>query len=278
MRLDEAIASIAGRFQAAGIASFQADAELLLSHFLKVSRGELQAMAITGAEVDPALFEGAVIRRQSREPLQHILGFAPFRSLELKVGPGVFVPRFETEMVAQLGIDYLRAIPGSPVAVDAGTGSGAIAIALALETDATVHAIELSEAAFEYAAENIANCGAAVNLIQGDFLEELMKFSGLDLLVSNPPYIPAAAVPIDPEVYNYDPELALYSGPDGLDAIRELVSLGQIVLRPGGMMILEHADGQSDAVRELLLEAGWRGVSVHPDAVGRLRAVSAIRK
>jgi len=278
MKLNEAIASLADRFQVAGIASFQADAELLLGHLLNVSRGELQAMSITGAEIDPSTFEAAACRREAREPLQHILGIAPFRSIQLKVGPGVFVPRFETELVAQLAIDFLRSVPGKPAAVDAGTGTGAIAISLALETDAEVSAIELSDAALGFARENISSSGAEVKLIAGDFLVELLQFRNLDLLVSNPPYIPASAIPVDPEVYNYDPEMALYSGEDGLDAIRELIAIGQVVLRPGGMMILEHADGQSDAVRELLLDAGWRGVSVHPDAVGRLRAVSAIRK
>jgi len=278
MNLQAAIASIVERFSAAGIASAQADAEILISNHLGLSRGELQARAITGQEFELSEIEEQVARREAREPLQHIIGFAPFRSLELRVGPGVFVPRFETELVAQLAIDFLRAIPGRPRAVDVGTGSGAIAISLASETEADVSAIELSADAADFARENIERCGVSVDLVRGDFQTELLKFTNLDLVVSNPPYIPLDATPIDPEVNHHDPELALYSGPDGLDAIRELASLSEIALRSGGMLILEHADGQSDAVRELLLEAGWRGVSVHPDPVGRLRAVSAIRK
>lgn len=278
MLLSVAINELAERFRVAGIASYQADAELLLAHHLGLSRGALQAAAMTAGEVDLTEIEQAISLREQRVPLQHITGLAPFRSLELAVAPGVFVPRFETESVAQLGIDYLRSIPGSPRAVDVCSGSGAIAIALALETEATVYAIELSDAAIEYARKNIAKYSAAVELISGDFQDHLGKLRDLDLVISNPPYIPQDAVPVDPEVHLHDPELALYSGPDGLDAIRELISLSEISLRPGGMLILEHADGQSDSVRELLLSAGWRGVSSHPDPAQRLRAISAIRK
>lgn len=278
MLLSEAISELSARFAKAGIQSAQADAELLLAHLQGVSRGELQALALTGGEIAREKFEHLALRRENREPLQHLTGQAPFRSLTLEVGPGVFVPRFETEMVAAIGIDYLRSLPVPGTAVDVGTGSGAIAISLALETSAQVSAIELSESAFEFAKRNIERTRADVNLILGDFQTELLRFRDLDLLISNPPYIPENAIPLDPEVYRHDPELALYSGPTGLDAISELISLGELVLRPGGLLVLEHADGQSDAVCELLLSAGWRSIAVHPDPVGRLRAVSAIRK
>ena len=112
----------------------------------------------------------------------------------------------------------------------------------------------------------------------GDFQAALPELQDIDLVISNPPYIPSNAVPLDPEVRDYDPDLALYSGDDGLNAIRDLAVLAQIPLRPGGLLVLEHADGQSDEVRELLLSEGWRSVSVHPDNTGRLRAVSALRK
>lgn len=278
MLIKDALVEITERFRLAGIASAAADAEILLAHFLGVSRGEIQALSITAGEIDPELFSQAVERRVRREPLQHITGLAPFRSLLLEVGPGVFIPRFETEMVAGVGIDYLRSLPVAGKAVDVCTGSGAIAIALAKETSAQISAIELSESALEYAARNIAAHEASVELIAGNFEAELLRFRDLDLVISNPPYIPAAAVPIDPEVAQYDPGIALYSGPDGLDAIRELIAISEVVLRSGGMLVLEHADGQSDDVRELLLTSGWRGISVHPDAVGRLRAISALRK
>ncbi len=276
--LTEALATISQRLQAVGIVSFDPESEVLLADFLGVSRGELTAMVLTGESRDLSQLEVLVRRREQREPLQHITGKAPFRSIELQVGPGVFVPRFETEMVTQIGIDFLRSLPTAGRAVDAGTGSGAIAISLARETPATVAAIEASEAAAEFARRNIETLAPSVELIVGDFAVELPKQESLDLVISNPPYIPANAVPIDPEVRDHDPELALYSGEDGLNAIRELAVVAQVPLRSGGLLVIEHADGQSDDVRELLLSEGWRSVSVHPDNTGRLRAVSALRK
>ena len=276
--LTEAIADISSRLEAAGIVSFEAESEVLLADFLQVSRGELRAMALTGEERDLLDLEPLVERRVSREPLQHITGKAPFRSIELQVGPGVFIPRFETELVTQIAIDYLNSLPTPGRAVDVGTGSGAIAISLSRESSATVFAIEQSEEAAEYARKNIQELAPGVELIVGDFAGELPTLQDLDVVISNPPYIPSSAVPIDPEVRDYDPELALYSGEDGLNAIRELAACAQIPLRPGGLLVLEHADGQSDEVRELLLSEGWRSVSAHPDNTGRLRAVSALRK
>lgn len=276
--LAEALAEISQRLEAAGIVSYDAESEILLAEFLGVSRGELAAMVHLGESRDLSQLDKLVLRREQREPLQHITGKAPFRSIELEVGPGVFVPRFETEMVTQIGIDFLNLLPVPGRAVDVGAGSGAIAISLSRETSASIIAIEASKEAAEYAKRNIANLAPTVELVVGDFAEELPRQENLDLVISNPPYIPAEAVPIDPEVREFDPELALYSGQDGLDAIRELAVVAQLPLRPGGLLVIEHADGQSDDVRELLLSEGWRSVSAHPDNTGRLRAVSALRK
>lgn len=276
--LAEAISKIASRLRAAGIVSFEAESEILLADFLSISRGELNALALTGEERDLSEFEDLVRRRESREPLQHITGKAPFRSIELQVGPGVFIPRFETELVTQVAIDFLRTLPKPGTAVDVGTGSGAIAISLALETSASVVAIEQSAEACEFARRNIAALAPEVELIHGDFADTLPSLEDVDLVISNPPYIPSGAVPLDPEVRDFDPEAALYSGEDGLNAIRELAVLAQIPLRSGGLLVIEHADTQSDEVSELLLSEGWRAVSVHPDNTGRLRAVSASRK
>jgi release factor glutamine methyltransferase len=276
--LAEAISKIASRLRAAGIVSFEAESEILLADFLSISRGELNALALTGEERDLSEFEDLVRRRESREPLQHITGKAPFRSIELQVGPGVFIPRFETELVTQVAIDFLRTLPKPGTAVDVGTGSGAIAISLALETSASVVAIEQSAEACEFARRNIVALAPEVELIHGDFADTLPSLEDVDLVISNPPYIPSGAVPLDPEVRDFDPEAALYSGEDGLNAIRELAVMAQIPLRSGGLLVIEHADTQSDEVSELLLSEGWRAVSVHPDNTGRLRAVSAWRK
>lgn len=281
MKLVEALAFAKDQLTLAGVPSPDADAHWLLAHALGTTRAKLLTritfdFSLTDEQLSQ--FNLDLEKRIRRVPLQHIIGVAAFRTLELAVGPGVFIPRFETEQVTQVAIDYLNSLPGQPRAVDLGTGSGAIAISLAKETNAEVTAIELSEQAASYAEKNIAGNQATVKLIIGSIDEELPKLRNLDLVISNPPYIPLAAVPIDPEVRDFDPELALYSGEDGLDVIRQIIETAPLSLRVGGLLVLEHADGQSDSVRELLLEAGYGGISVHPDPTGRLRAVSATRR
>ncbi len=281
MKLVEALAFAKEKLASSGVPSPDADAHWLLAHATDSTRAELLTnitfdLVLTQEQITE--FNLSLEKRLRRIPLQHITGTAAFRSLELAVGPGVFIPRFETEQVTQIAIDFLNSLPARPKAIDVGTGSGAIAISLAKETNAEVYAIELSASAVDYARANIEGNEVEVKLFEGEFELLLPTLRDLDLIISNPPYIPISAVPQDPEVRDFDPELALYSGEDGLDAIRELIELALLSLRPGGMLVLEHADGQSDLVRELLLEAGYGAVSVHPDPTGRLRAVSAIRR
>lgn len=275
-RLQSLLEQTASRFAAVGIVSSQVDAELILSFYLGISRGELLSKAFMGDAIsaDPEL-DAMISRREQREPLQHITRQAFFRGVQLEVGPGVFIPRPETEAVVQTGLDFLKAT-GSKRVIDIGTGSGAIAIAIATESDAFVQAVELSPSAAEFATRNIAANQAAVELFVSDFRDLQLGFASYDLVISNPPYIPVDAIPIDPEVRNFDPALALYSGADGLDLIREIIEGAVLLLRPGGMLVLEHADGQSDQICELLLGV-WQKVRVHPDPSGRLRSVSAIR-
>ncbi len=281
MKLVEALAFAKEKLASVGVPSPDADAHWLLAHATDSTRAELLTnitfdLVLTQEQITE--FNLSLEKRLRRIPLQHITGTAAFRSLELAVGPGVFIPRFETEQVTQIAIDFLNSLPARPKAIDVGTGSGAIAISLAKETNAEVYAIELSASAVDYARANIEGNEVEVKLLEGEFELLLPTLRDLDLIISNPPYIPISAVPQDPEVRDFDPELALYSGEDGLDAIRALIELALLSLRPGGMLVLEHADGQSDLVRELLLEAGYGAVSVHPDPTGRLRAVSAIRR
>jgi release factor glutamine methyltransferase len=143
---------------------------------------------------------------------------------------------------------------------------------------ARVIAVEASEDAAKYTAVNIAQWAPAVELRVGEFQDHVLDLAGqLDLVISNPPYIPTDAVPIDPEVRDHDPDLALYGGSDGLDLIREIIQTAPILLKPGGMLVLEHADGQSDAVCQLLLDEGFSKVSAQSDLSQRLRSVTAIR-
>ena len=284
LSLQQLLTDATERLAAAGVPSPRADAELLAGHVLGLGRGEIAAKAISGSTLDAeqaAAFDTMVVRRAAREPLQHLTGVAYFRALTLSIGPGAFVPRPETEMVAQLAIDALLAVASpEPIAVDLGTGSGAIAIALATEVPhARVVAVELSPDAFVWAKLNARDSGAEnLSLVLGDFAHALPGLDGtVDVLVSNPPYIPVDAVPRDPEVRFHDPELALYGGPDGLDLVRAISRRGLALLRPGGALVLEHAEVQGEAVRALLAADGWRAPATHPDLLGRPRATTATR-
>ena len=282
MKLSEALALASEKLSAAGVPSPQADATWLLCHVLDTDRSDLLTRITFDNDLAVEQLEAflvALARREKREPLQHITGKAAFRSLELSIGPGVFIPRPETEQVVQYAIDYLRQLPMPGVAIDLGTGSGAIAIAMAVEVPQTkIYAVELSPAAFDYAAKNIEANAAAVELRLGAMQEVVSDLvGGLDVVISNPPYIPDSAIPIDPEVRNFDPELALYGGEDGLDVIRDISGIAAALLRAGGLLVLEHADGQSDAIRELLLNDGWLSVSAFQDATMRYRTITAIR-
>jgi release factor glutamine methyltransferase len=274
---------------AAGIRNADVDAELLLGHVLGLSRGQVQAKAAMDAAIDPeqrlAVLE-AVERRAAREPLQHITGRAPFRGLELAVGPGVFVPRPETESVAQFAIDALMAVPGpAPRAIDLGTGSGAIAIAMATEVPhAEIVAVENSPRAFIWARQNARElAGDNLRLVFSDLAELPAEVDGIpldgafDVVVSNPPYIPLGAIPRDPEVRLHDPEAALYGGADGLDVVRAISIRAAALLRPGGTLVLEHGELQGAAIRELLAADGWRAAATHRDLLGRDRTTTAAR-
>ena len=282
MKLSEALTFATEKLALASVPSPQADATWLLCHILDTDRSDLLTRITFDQELTHEQLEAfstALARREKREPLQHITGVAAFRSLELSVGPGVFVPRPETEQVAQYAIDYLRQLPVPAVAIDLGTGSGAIAIAMAKEVPQTkVFAVELSESAHAFAAKNIEANGVNVELRLGAMQEVVSDLVGmLNVVISNPPYIPNSAIPIDPEVRDYDPDLALYGGEDGLDVIRDISGIAAALLRPGGLLVLEHADGQSDAIRELLLTDGWLNVSAFQDATMRYRTITAIR-
>lgn len=262
----------------------EADAELLLAHVLGIGRGQVQAKAVTGSVLAPEdrhAFVEALERRVAREPLQHITGVAPFRRLELAVGPGVFVPRPETEFVAQLAIDALQAVASPrPVAVDLGTGSGAIALALATEVPhAEVVAVENSSRAFTWAKENVRAVGADnLRLVLADLADALPELDGaVDVVVSNPPYIPDDAIPRDPEVRLHDPAVALYGGPDGFDVVRALSVRALALLRPGGALVIEHGELQGAELRALLASDGWRAPSTHRDLLGRDRVTTATR-
>ncbi|MCE4025834.1 peptide chain release factor N(5)-glutamine methyltransferase [Microbacterium sp. Au-Mic1] len=280
--LSDALRRAATMLGDAGVPDPAVDAELLAGHVLGLGRGGVQAATIRGdalSSEDEAALDALVTRRAAREPLQHLTGTAPFRHLELAVGPGVFVPRPETEIVAQFAIDALLAAASPvPIGVDLCTGSGAIALALATEVPhAQVHAVELSPEAHVWALRNTAG-QENLSLVLGDLRSELGELDGtVDVVISNPPYVPDDAIPRDPEVRLHDPALALYGGPDGLDVVRAISRRAWALLHSGGTLVLEHAEVQGTAIRELLAADGWRAMATHQDLTRRDRATTAIR-
>lgn len=273
------------------------DAELLLAHVMGENRGRVQALVVMGAAIsdeDRASVWELATERARRVPLQHLTGTAAFRNIELQVGPGVFVPRPETEVVAQFAIDALAAVPlpeaasqgrahTGPIAVDLCTGSGAIALAIAHEvSEAHIWAIEKSPEAHAWASRNVARLGEdRVTLLLGDVADAREMLAPLlgrvNVLISNPPYVPLGMVPRDPEVRDHDPALALFSGEDGLDLVRVISKVALDLVIPGGMLVLEHAEQQGAAIRALLSADGWRMPATHPDLTFRDRATTAVR-
>ena len=267
----------------AGIGSARTDVELLAAHLLGGTRSDVVVASVLGRPA-PAGLADLVERRATRVPLQHLTGRAAFRGLELAVGPGVFVPRPETEQVAQVAVDAAAgcvAASGRALVVDLCTGSGAIALAVAHEVPgAVVHAVELDAAAHAWAARNVTALAPGVRLVRGDARTALRELDGtVDVVVANPPYIPPDAVPLDPEVRDHDPAVALYGlGPDGLEVPRGVVAAAARLLRPGGTLVVEHAEVQARAVRALVVAGGeFSQVTTRPDLTGRDRMVVATR-
>lgn len=284
--LPELLATATARLEAAGVASPRVDAELIAAHVLGVERGRLP---LVDSLDRPAAHRYRLLlaRRLAREPLQHLTGTAPFRHLELLVGRGVFLPRPETELVAQAAVDEAarlaeRAEPG-PLVVDLGTGSGAIALAVATEVPrARVHAVELDPVALGWATRNLAAIGVAdrVRLHLDDAATALVELDGtVDVVVANPPYVPlAGSEALEPEVRVHDPAVAVFGGADGLDGPRTVLVAARRLLRPGGLVVVEHDDQHGESAPGLLAGAvEWTEVADHRDLAGRPRYLTARR-
>ena len=276
------VRAAAQRLAEAGVPDPQVDAELLAAHVFGIRRGEVQVAIIRGdaaSDADAAAFEAVIARRSAREPLQHITGTAPFRHLELAVGPGVFVPRPETETVVQYAIDaLLNDAEPEPIGIDLGTGSGAIALAMATEVPhARVYAAELSPDAFPWAQRNTAGVDN-LTLVNDDLAHAFRELDGTaSVVISNPPYVPDAAIPRDLEVRLFDPAMALYGGEDGLDVVRILSTRGLELLRAGGLLVIEHGELQGEQIRSILTADGWRAAATHRDLTLRDRVTTALR-
>jgi release factor glutamine methyltransferase len=264
------------RLAGAGVPSPRHDAQALLDHVLGDPNARHTATRVPAAAAQAYL--RAVDRRAGREPLQHILGTAAFRRLLLAVGPGVFVPRPETELLVEWGLAQLAG-HRSPTVVDLCAGSGAVALSVAAEhPGATVYAVELAPAALRWLHRNAAG-SAAVQVVPGDATDPavLAALDGTaDLVLANPPYIPAGT-PLPPEVARFDPPQALWGGPDGLQAVRGVLARAVTLLRPGGGLGVEHAESHAAAMGDLLRARGLEQVTTHHDLSDRPRFSTARR-
>ncbi len=278
--LRAAVREATARLAAAGIASPEADAVALAAHAMGAEPGEVRRAMVLGA-AEPRGYAALVAERAARVPLQHLTGVAHFRRLTLAVGPGVFVPRPETEGTAGLAIDAASGLGDHAVVVDLCTGSGAIALAVKDELPgARVLAVELSDLAHGWAVANRDRLRLDVEVRLGDATTAFDDLAGeVDVVVSNPPYIPVGAVPVDPEVRDHDPEVALYGGSaDGLATPLAVAARAAVLLRPGGVLVMEHADGQGTTLPRALRATGWWAETVdHVDLAGRPRTTVAVR-
>jgi release factor glutamine methyltransferase len=268
----DVLAAATERLRAAGVESPEHDARALAAHVLGCSLKQLPLHDT----LDEAAYGELVTRRAQRVPLQHLTGSVGFRWIELEVGPGVFVPRPETESVVQWAVD--RAQPGW-LMVDLCTGSGTIALSLADEVaDAVVHAVELDPAAAAWTRRNAERLGTGVVVHEGSVEGCLPELDGqVDLVASNPPYVALHESHLsDPEVIDHDPEVALFAGEDGLDVIRLVEQAARRLLKPGGLVVVEHSDRQGKTAPAVFREAGgWAEVEDHQDLTGRDRFVTA---
>jgi release factor glutamine methyltransferase len=280
VRPGDLLAGAAQRLRTAGVASPEHDAAALLAHVLRLDATRLILVDQVPADRVPE-YDALVGRRAVREPLQHLTGVAHFRHVELAVGPGVFVPRPETELLAGWAIEQADAL-GEAVVVDLCTGSGAIARAVVDEVpNAQVHAVELDPAAHAWAERNLAGTGVELSL--GDLATALPELAGrVDVLVCNPPYVPLEAwESVAPEARDHDPHLALFAGHDGLDAIRVIAKRAAVLLRPGGVLGVEHAEAQGAEAPDggvpavLAATRRWAEVRDHVDLTGRPRFTTA---
>jgi release factor glutamine methyltransferase len=268
----------------AGVASPRVDAELLAAHVVGVDRGQLMLHPLVDSSVVEAL-QKLVERRAAREPLQHLLGTAVLGPVEVAVGPGVFTPRPETELLLEWGLREVADI-ASPLVVDLCSGSGALALAVAASRpDAVVHAVEIDPAALTWAQRNVAAHVAAggtpvtlhaADVRWPDLLVELE--TRVDLVLCNPPYVPDGT-PLPPEVNDWDPPAAVFGGPDGLEVIRAVVSASAGLLRYGGALAIEHDDTHGESVPALLRRRRvLTEVEEHLDLAGRPRFATARRR
>ena len=257
------------------------DCELLLAHVLGTSRMELHAREFLLTDEEKTEFDHLVAERKNGRPTQYLIGKAPFRYLEFDVGPGVLIPRPETEMLVDVALDEIAKLNRTTSIVDLGSGSGAIAISVASEAakrgnTVTVVAVEKDERALEWLHRNIALHEIDIRVVASDVSEALVDVRA-DIVLANPPYISTGSQLPD-LVVNHEPHIALFGGDgDGLDIPRQFIAAATRILKPGGLLVMEHAENQGE-ILEAELSSDYREVRIHQDLNKRNRMVTARKR
>ncbi len=262
----------------------QVDAEHLLAHVLGISRMDLHnpvllettLTAVSDTDVIEEQFIALLDRRINHEPLQYLTGVAPFRYLELEVGPGVLVPRPESELLVDAVLAHIKNLPAPVSVIDLGAGSGALALAIATEAkDTRVIAVEKSPEAIYWLKKNVSVIAQNVRVVEGDVADVLPGIK-CDVVIANPPYIPdAQALPRD--VASFEPHAALFGGPTGMELPKIFITAAARLLKSAGVLVIEHTEEQGAAIAsELTLD--FESITLHDDLVGRPRWTSAVRR
>jgi release factor glutamine methyltransferase len=281
MQIKALISEGKAQIETAGYSSV--DAEILLAHLLGLTRMELHnpialERALTEVSDESAIVDGyaeLVKRRCNHEPVQYLTGTAGFRNLDLAVGPGVLVPRPETEGLVEEVLKHIANLPGPVSVIDLGAGSGAMAISIATEAPNThVIAVEKSADAIEWLKQNVAFYDESIRIVQGD-VADVLEGVKCDVVVANPPYVPDSQ-PLPKDVANFEPAIALFGGPDGLELPMRFIDAAARLLKTGGLLAIEHTETQGAAIAQIL-SANFNQIALHQDLTGRPRWTSAIR-
>jgi release factor glutamine methyltransferase len=281
MQIKALISEGKAQIEAAGYSTV--DAEILLAHLLGLTRMELHnpialERALTEVSDESAIVDGyaeLVKRRCNHEPVQYLTGTAGFRNLDLAVGPGVLVPRPETEGLVEEVLKHIANLPGPVSVIDLGAGSGAMAISIATEAPNThVIAVEKSADAIEWLKQNVAFYDENIRIVQGD-VADVLEGVKCDVVVANPPYVPDSQ-PLPKDVANFEPAIALFGGPDGLELPKRFIDAAARLLKAGGLLAIEHTETQGESIANLL-STDFTQISLHLDLTGRPRWTSAIR-
>lgn len=281
MQIKALISDGKAQIEAAGYSSV--DAEILFAHLLGLTRMELHnpiALERALAEIsdESAIVDGyaqLVQRRCNHEPVQYLTGTAGFRNLDLAVGPGVLVPRPETEGLVEEVLKHIANLPGPVSVIDLGAGSGAMAISIATEAPNThVIAVEKSSEAIEWLKQNVAFYDESIRIVQGD-VADVLDGVKCDVVVANPPYVPDSQ-PLPKDVATFEPAIALFGGSDGLEIPKRFINAAARLLKAGGLLAIEHTETQGESIANLL-STDFTQISLHLDLTGRPRWTSAIR-